>query len=166
MAMMTNAVTLMKPECGSNPSCELPPAVHSEKVTGSRPRFPEKQLARAMCPLKLPAVLLAMSLVLRCVTAVPRNRYWSVSREQTDARPESWPLQSGLLTAPPVSGPPRGPAGGSSHHMEKRRCNTATCVTQRLADFLLRSSNTIGAVYAPTNVGSSTYGKRDSLQRL
>lgn len=51
-----------------------------------------------------------------------------------------------------------------SHHIEKRKCNTATCVTQRLADFLVRSSNTIGTVYAPTNVGSATYGKRDLLQ--
>lgn len=51
-----------------------------------------------------------------------------------------------------------------SHHMEKRKCNTATCVTQRLADFLIRSSNTLGTVYAPTNVGANTYGKRDLLQ--
>lgn len=51
-----------------------------------------------------------------------------------------------------------------SHHIQKRKCNTATCVTQRLADFLVRSSNTIGTVYAPTNVGSDTYGKRDLLQ--
>ncbi|KAI4899809.1 hypothetical protein NFI96_013762, partial [Prochilodus magdalenae] len=50
------------------------------------------------------------------------------------------------------------------HHIEKRRCNTATCVTQRLADFLVRSSNTIGTVYIPTNVGSNTYGKRDTFQ--
>ncbi|XP_025024239.1 islet amyloid polypeptide [Python bivittatus] len=48
----------------------------------------------------------------------------------------------------------------SSHHLDKRKCNTATCVTQRLADFLVRSSNTIGAIYSPTNVGSNTYGKR------
>lgn len=51
----------------------------------------------------------------------------------------------------------------SSHHIQKRKCNTATCVTQRLADFLVRSSNTIGTVYAPTNVGSGTYGKRSVL---
>uniref|UniRef100_A0A8C7Y2C8 Calcitonin peptide-like domain-containing protein n=1 Tax=Oryzias sinensis TaxID=183150 RepID=A0A8C7Y2C8_9TELE len=51
------------------------------------------------------------------------------------------------------------------HHLEKRKCNTATCVTQRLADFLVRSSNTIGTVYVPTNVGSATYGKRDLRQR-
>uniref|UniRef100_A0A670XUW4 Islet amyloid polypeptide n=1 Tax=Pseudonaja textilis TaxID=8673 RepID=A0A670XUW4_PSETE len=48
----------------------------------------------------------------------------------------------------------------NSHYLDKRKCNTATCVTQRLADFLVRSSNTIGTIYAPTNVGSNTYGKR------
>ncbi|OCT87976.1 islet amyloid polypeptide-like [Xenopus laevis] len=47
------------------------------------------------------------------------------------------------------------------HRLEKRKCNTATCVTQRLADFLVRSNNNIGAIYSPTNVGSYTYGKRD-----
>ncbi|XP_030069542.1 islet amyloid polypeptide [Microcaecilia unicolor] len=52
------------------------------------------------------------------------------------------------------------------HHLEKRKCNTATCVTQRLADFLVRSSNNIGAIYSPTNVGSYTYGKRDSAGLL
>jgi len=54
----------------------------------------------------------------------------------------------------------------SSHHLEKRKCNTATCVTQRLADFLVRSSNNIGAIYSPTNVGSNTYGKRDTVGLL
>ncbi|XP_062346873.1 islet amyloid polypeptide [Cinclus cinclus] len=49
-----------------------------------------------------------------------------------------------------------------SHQLEKRKCNTATCVTQRLADFLVRSSSSIGAIYSPTNVGSNTYGKRDT----
>uniref|UniRef100_A0A8C6J4P7 Uncharacterized protein n=1 Tax=Melopsittacus undulatus TaxID=13146 RepID=A0A8C6J4P7_MELUD len=51
----------------------------------------------------------------------------------------------------------------NSHHLEKRKCNTATCVTQRLADFLVRSGNNIGAIYSPTNVGSNTYGKRDTV---
>ena len=50
------------------------------------------------------------------------------------------------------------------HQINKRKCNTATCVTQRLADFLVRSSNTIGTVYTPTNVGSAAYGKRDVAQ--
>ncbi|XP_010564403.1 PREDICTED: islet amyloid polypeptide [Haliaeetus leucocephalus] len=53
-----------------------------------------------------------------------------------------------------------------NHHLEKRKCNTATCVTQRLADFLVRSSNSIGAIYSPTNVGSNTYGKRDTAGLL
>ncbi|KAM8819993.1 islet amyloid polypeptide [Eudromia elegans] len=53
-----------------------------------------------------------------------------------------------------------------NHHLEKRKCNTATCVTQRLADFLVRSSNSIGAIYSPTNVGSNTYGKRDTAELL
>lgn len=50
------------------------------------------------------------------------------------------------------------------HHIEKRRCNTATCMTQRLADFLIRSSNTVGTVYIPTDIGANTYGKRDVFQ--
>ncbi|XP_074018911.1 islet amyloid polypeptide [Numenius arquata] len=50
-----------------------------------------------------------------------------------------------------------------NHHLEKRKCNTATCVTQRLADFLVRSSGNIGAIYSHTNVGSNTYGKRDTV---
>ncbi|XP_056408941.1 islet amyloid polypeptide [Hyla sarda] len=50
--------------------------------------------------------------------------------------------------------------------IEKRRCNTATCVTQRLADFLVRSGNSHGAIFAPTNVGSFTYGKRDIVGLL
>ncbi|NXL74955.1 IAPP protein, partial [Leptocoma aspasia] len=49
-----------------------------------------------------------------------------------------------------------------SHQLEKRKCKTATCVTQRLADFLVRSSGSAGALYPPTNVGSYTYGKRDT----
>ncbi|MEE6517504.1 hypothetical protein FKM82_027758 [Ascaphus truei] len=54
----------------------------------------------------------------------------------------------------------------NSHQMEKRKCNTATCVTQRLADFLVRSNNNFGAIYSPTNVGSYTYGKRDTAGLL
>uniref|UniRef100_A0A4W4G4R5 Calcitonin peptide-like domain-containing protein n=1 Tax=Electrophorus electricus TaxID=8005 RepID=A0A4W4G4R5_ELEEL len=77
---------------------------------------------------------------------------------------EGW-MVPGLSTSPFLrftgSQPQRALA---THHIEKRKCNTATCVTQRLADFLIRSSNAIGTVYAPTNVGSSTYGKRDLLQ--
>ncbi|XP_032895377.1 islet amyloid polypeptide [Amblyraja radiata] len=50
-----------------------------------------------------------------------------------------------------------------SFRVKKRKCNTATCVTQRLVDFLSRSNKNLGAFYTPTNVGSNTYGKRDSV---
>ncbi|XP_068128031.1 islet amyloid polypeptide [Hyperolius riggenbachi] len=52
------------------------------------------------------------------------------------------------------------------NQIEKRKCNTATCVTQRLADFLVRSNNHHGPIYSPTNVGSFTYGKRDIVGLL
>ncbi|MBY4820320.1 maltose/maltodextrin ABC transporter substrate-binding protein MalE, partial [Burkholderia contaminans] len=39
------------------------------------------------------------------------------------------------------------------------KCNTATCATQRLANFLVHSSNNFGAILSSTNVGSNTYGK-------
>ncbi|CAI9608124.1 unnamed protein product [Staurois parvus] len=52
------------------------------------------------------------------------------------------------------------------NQIEKRKCNTATCVTQRLADFLVRSNNHHGPIYSPTNVGSFTYGKRDVVGLL
>ncbi|XP_039079533.1 islet amyloid polypeptide [Hyaena hyaena] len=53
-----------------------------------------------------------------------------------------------------------------SHQVEKRKCNTATCATQRLANFLIRSSNNLGAILSPTNVGSNTYGKRNTVEIL
>ncbi|XP_017744117.1 islet amyloid polypeptide [Rhinopithecus roxellana] len=52
-----------------------------------------------------------------------------------------------------------------SHQVEKRKCNTATCATQRLANFLVRSSNNFGSILSSTNVGSNTYGKRNALKR-
>ncbi|XP_041934884.1 calcitonin gene-related peptide 2 [Alosa alosa] len=113
--------------------------------------------------LRLPALLLALLLVLRFADAAP-SRYSISSSEQGDGATEreSWMLP-GFSTHPFLSllGSRPQRAVPSSHHLEKRKCNTATCVTQRLADFLIRSSNTIGTVYAPTNVGSNTYGKRE-----
>ncbi|KAM8980817.1 islet amyloid polypeptide [Sarcophilus harrisii] len=79
-----------------------------------------------MCNLKLPVVLIVLSVALSYLEATPID----------------------------------------SHHLEKRKCNTATCVTQRLADFLVRSNNNIGAIFSPTNVGSNTYGKRDTIGKL
>ncbi|KAK2490582.1 hypothetical protein MC885_017515 [Smutsia gigantea] len=44
-----------------------------------------------------------------------------------------------------------------SHQVEKRKCNTATCATQRLANFLVRSGNNLGAVLPPTNAQRPDY---------
>ncbi|XP_028274754.1 calcitonin gene-related peptide 2 [Parambassis ranga] len=124
-----------------------------------------------MYHLRVPALLLMLFVLLRCVTAAPSHRYFSPSSssEQESALPDSegWLLPE--LMSNPFLGlmgtrPQRGLTALNSHHIQKRKCNTATCVTQRLADFLVRSSNTIGTVYVPTNVGSATYGKRDLLQ--
>ncbi|XP_067292362.1 calcitonin gene-related peptide-like isoform X2 [Pseudorasbora parva] len=43
---------------------------------------------------------------------------------------------------------------------QKRACNTATCVTHRLADFLSRSGGMGSRSFIPTNVGSSAFGRR------
>ncbi|XP_023278686.1 islet amyloid polypeptide [Seriola lalandi dorsalis] len=124
-----------------------------------------------MYHLKVPVLLLMLLVLLRCVTAAPSNRYFSPSSssEQESALldSEGW-LAPGLVSNPFLNlmgtRLQRGLTPMNSHNIQKRKCNTATCVTQRLADFLVRSSNTIGTVYAPTNVGSATYGKRDLLQ--
>uniref|UniRef100_A0A8C1C4S7 Calcitonin peptide-like domain-containing protein n=1 Tax=Cyprinus carpio carpio TaxID=630221 RepID=A0A8C1C4S7_CYPCA len=122
-----------------------------------------------MYHLKLPSQILIFFVMLLCVSTVPYNRYSLPSNEKPDNLQEvdGW-LVTDLSDNPFVSvtrpRPPRGLTAVNSHHMEKRKCNTATCMTQRLADFLIRSSNTIGTVYAPTNVGANTYGKRDLLQ--
>ncbi|XP_067110875.1 calcitonin gene-related peptide 1 [Osmerus mordax] len=123
-----------------------------------------------MYHLRLPMLLIVPLVLLPCVITAPSNRYFSpISSGQESAPPEreDWLLPE-WVSNPFLSlvgaRPQRGLPAVNSHHIEKRKCNTATCVTQRLADFLVRSSNTIGTVYAPTNVGSSTYGKRELLQ--
>ncbi|XP_034434830.1 islet amyloid polypeptide [Hippoglossus hippoglossus] len=124
-----------------------------------------------MYHLRVSVLVLMLLVLLRCVTTAPSHRYFSPSSssEQESALPygEGW-LAPGLMSNPFLdlmgARPRRGLTAMNSHRIEKRKCNTATCVTQRLADFLVRSSNTIGTVYAPTNVGSGTYGKRDLLQ--
>ncbi|KAF6722533.1 Islet amyloid polypeptide [Oryzias melastigma] len=124
-----------------------------------------------MYHLRVHRLLLLVLLFLRCIVAAPNHRYFStgLSFEQEHLPPESedWTLPE--LIANPflrLLGPrtQRELTPTNSHHLEKRKCNTATCVTQRLADFLVRSSNTIGTVYVPTNVGSATYGKRGLRQ--
>ncbi|XP_032643549.1 calcitonin gene-related peptide 2 isoform X2 [Chelonoidis abingdonii] len=50
--------------------------------------------------------------------------------------------------------------GNSSVTAQKRACNTATCVTHRLADFLSRSGGVGKNNFVPTNVGSKAFGRR------
>ncbi|KAJ8249145.1 hypothetical protein GJAV_G00231650 [Gymnothorax javanicus] len=50
--------------------------------------------------------------------------------------------------------------GNSSVSAQKRACNTATCVTHRLADFLSRSGGIGSSNFVPTNVGSKAFGRR------
>ncbi|XP_051508059.1 calcitonin gene-related peptide 2-like isoform X2 [Myxocyprinus asiaticus] len=48
---------------------------------------------------------------------------------------------------------------------QKRACNTATCVTHRLADFLSRSGGIGSSKFVPTNVGSQAFGRRKRLSQ-
>lgn len=49
---------------------------------------------------------------------------------------------------------------------QKRACNTATCVTHRLADFLSRSGGMGSSSFVPTNVGAEAFGRRRRSSRL
>ncbi|XP_005216000.1 calcitonin gene-related peptide 2 [Bos indicus] len=48
----------------------------------------------------------------------------------------------------------------SSITAQKRSCNTATCVTHRLAGLLSRSGGVVKSNFVPTNVGSEAFGRR------
>ncbi|XP_075327117.1 calcitonin/calcitonin-related polypeptide, alpha [Odontesthes bonariensis] len=54
----------------------------------------------------------------------------------------------------------QGVEGESNTTAQKRACNTATCVTHRLADFLSRSGGLGHSNYVPTNVGALAFGRR------
>ncbi|KAM8814779.1 calcitonin gene-related peptide 1-like isoform 2-T2 [Rhynchonycteris naso] len=51
-------------------------------------------------------------------------------------------------------------AEDSSVTAQKRACNTATCVTHRLAGLLSRSGGVVKSNFVPTNVGSDAFGRR------
>ncbi|XP_060222980.1 calcitonin gene-related peptide 2 isoform X2 [Meriones unguiculatus] len=51
-------------------------------------------------------------------------------------------------------------AEGSSNTAQKRSCNTATCVTHRLAGLLSRSGGVMKENFVPTDVGSKAFGRR------
>ncbi|KAL0150526.1 hypothetical protein M9458_054119 [Cirrhinus mrigala] len=55
---------------------------------------------------------------------------------------------------------------GISVTAQKRACNTATCVTHRLADFLSRSGGMGNSNFVPTNVGSKAFGRRRRNSRI
>ncbi|XP_008851746.1 calcitonin gene-related peptide 1-like isoform X2 [Nannospalax galili] len=51
-------------------------------------------------------------------------------------------------------------AEDSSLTAQKRSCNTATCVTHRLAGLLSRSGGVVKDNFVSTNVGSEAFGRR------
>ncbi|XP_054844844.1 islet amyloid polypeptide [Eublepharis macularius] len=120
-----------------------------------------------MCSLKGPFLFIFLSITLNSLEATPVERLLSLAGDFSDGTPnrQEWllPVLSRSTGFLGLNGAVLGEETikPKSHRLEKRKCNTATCVTQRLADFLVRSSNTFGAIYSPTNVGSNTYGKRD-----
>ncbi|NXY41862.1 IAPP protein, partial [Ceuthmochares aereus] len=124
-----------------------------------------------MCNLKLSVLFIALSVTLSCLKATPIEKLLSLADDLPDgaSKRQGWILP--VMSQNTLSGhgeemSEQPSAKTKSHYLEKRKCNTATCVTQRLADFLVRSSNNIGAIYPPTNVGSNTYGKRDTAGLL
>ncbi|NWH76828.1 IAPP protein, partial [Piaya cayana] len=121
--------------------------------------------------LKLSVFFIALSVTLSSSKATPIEKLLSMADDLPDgaSKRQGWILP--VMSQNTLSGlreemSEQPAAKTKSHHLEKRKCNTATCVTQRLADFLVRSSNNIGAIYPPTNVGSNTYGKRDTAGLL
>ncbi|XP_021024745.1 calcitonin gene-related peptide 2 [Mus caroli] len=54
---------------------------------------------------------------------------------------------------------------GSRVTSQKRSCNTATCVTHRLADLLSRSGGVLKDNFVPTDVGSEAFGRRRRRRR-
>ncbi|XP_028842843.1 calcitonin gene-related peptide isoform X3 [Denticeps clupeoides] len=55
---------------------------------------------------------------------------------------------------------------GNSITAQKRACNTATCVTHRLADFLSRSGGIGNSNFVPTNVGAKAFGRRRRTSQM
>ncbi|XP_033972843.1 calcitonin/calcitonin-related polypeptide, alpha [Trematomus bernacchii] len=55
------------------------------------------------------------------------------------------------------------PDGNSNATAQKRGCNTSTCVTHRLADFLSRTGGLGHSKFVPTNVGAMAFGRRKRL---
>ncbi|NWX62155.1 IAPP protein, partial [Promerops cafer] len=122
-----------------------------------------------MCNLKLSVFFIALSVTLSCLEATPIERLLSVADDLSDgtSKRQGWMLpEMSQNTLPGLSEemPEQPAAKTKSHQLQRRRCITATCVTQRLADFLLRSGGAVRAARPRTDVGSGTYGKRGAAR--
>uniref|UniRef100_A0A8C5MTW1 Islet amyloid polypeptide n=1 Tax=Leptobrachium leishanense TaxID=445787 RepID=A0A8C5MTW1_9ANUR len=106
----------------------------------------------------LPAVLLVLSLTISCRSAAPLDRLkLDGSANGTSGKGLRIDVQARYtLFTPTRQMQQQETTREIRHQLEKRKCNTATCVTQRLADYLVRSHSNIGPLYRPTNVGSYT----------
>ncbi|XP_075061647.1 islet amyloid polypeptide [Mixophyes fleayi] len=121
-----------------------------------------------MCHLKLTGFLIVLSVTLSCQEAAPIDRQKNVDMSNGTSE-NGWTIavQSKRIQLTPANEIPLLEARREKRNqLEKRKCNTATCATQRLADFLVRNNNHHGPIYSPTNVGSYTYGKRDIVGLL
>ncbi|XP_040201385.1 islet amyloid polypeptide [Rana temporaria] len=118
--------------------------------------------------LRLMALLIILSVTISISNAAPVVR-WKNSDIANGTSESGWAIavQTKHTLFTPTNGmSPLVTTREKRSQIEKRRCNTATCVTQRLADFLVRSNNHHDAIHSPTNVGSFTYGKRDVVGLL
>ncbi|XP_056348233.1 islet amyloid polypeptide [Oenanthe melanoleuca] len=123
-----------------------------------------------MCNLKLSVFFIALSVTLSCLESTPIERLLSVADDLSDgtSKRQGWMLP--VLSQNTLSGlseemPEQPSAKTKSPRLARRRCGTATCVTQRLAAFLARSGGSAGAARPPTAVGPASYGRRRAAGR-
>ncbi|XP_061678852.1 calcitonin gene-related peptide-like [Syngnathoides biaculeatus] len=123
-----------------------------------------------MVMLKISALFVAYALVIcqmYCSQAAPaRPEFQSMSERVTLTDYEARRLLNAIvkefvqMTAEEMEQQQQQAAEGNSVTAQKRACNTATCVTHRLADFLSRSGGMGNSNFVPTNVGAKAFGRR------
>ncbi|XP_044308164.1 islet amyloid polypeptide [Varanus komodoensis] len=120
-----------------------------------------------MCSLKGPFLFIILCITLNSREATPAERLLYLADDLSAGTPneQEWSLpivsrSTGFLgnNDAPLEEEAAKP---NSHRLEKRRCNTATCVIHRLVDLVVKAKNVLGGNYTPTNVGSNSFGKRD-----
>ncbi|XP_020794696.1 calcitonin/calcitonin-related polypeptide, alpha [Boleophthalmus pectinirostris] len=112
-----------------------------------------------MITLKLWTVLVAYALVICQIYAAPSRS----SRESdgiTLSEEEAQRLLNAIREFMQTTLDTQTAEENSNTTLQKRGCNTATCVTHRLADFLSRSGGLGYSNFVPTNVGSQAFGRR------